>query len=67
MILGAEAKSIGTEVFKSLARCTATFRVYASSVGGGRDVLRLSDNISQFLGLHLGEKFGMPAHQQRID
>jgi phage terminase large subunit len=33
MILADEAKSIGTEVFESLARCTATFRVYASSAG----------------------------------
>jgi hypothetical protein len=33
MILADEVKSIGTEVFESLARCTATFRVYASSAG----------------------------------
>jgi hypothetical protein len=33
MILADEAKSIGTEVFESLARCTATFRAYASSAG----------------------------------
>ena len=33
MIMADEAKSISTDVFESLARCTATFRVYASSAG----------------------------------
>jgi hypothetical protein len=33
MILADEAKSIANGVFESLARCTATFRVYASSAG----------------------------------
>jgi hypothetical protein len=33
MILADEAKSIGADVFESLARCTVTFRVYASSAG----------------------------------
>jgi hypothetical protein len=33
MILADEAKSIGDDVFTSLARCTATWRVYASSAG----------------------------------
>jgi hypothetical protein len=33
MILADEAKSIGADVFTSLARCTATWRVYTSSAG----------------------------------
>jgi len=33
MILADEAKSIRDDVFTSLARCTATWRVYASSAG----------------------------------
>jgi hypothetical protein len=33
MILADEAKSIADSVFSSLARCTATWRVYASSAG----------------------------------
>jgi hypothetical protein len=33
MILADEAKSIGDDVFTALARCTATWRVYASSAG----------------------------------
>ena len=33
MILADEAKSIGDDVFTSPARCSATWRVYASSAG----------------------------------
>jgi hypothetical protein len=68
LIAADECKSIDNGVFESLARCTATFRVYTSSAGPAiGSFYQCLTTFRDYLGVHFCEEFGVSAYQLRVD